>query len=157
MEKHLQECLERRAAAAAELSVREPRLAAEQVTHSLVYGLNSLRNLLFTRIHEDVEANLGRDSMLLPLSVEASEHSAKCEIEAYQLVVAALAAWDRGWVTSDFKWFIGWLAQLRLGDDVHDSRWRRRVRRYVTLPEDEQRLSFSATWRRCFPRPAGHP
>ena len=58
MEKHLKECLARREAAAVELQEQEPDLSAEQVTHSLVYGLNTLRNLLFQRIHEDVEAEL---------------------------------------------------------------------------------------------------
>ena len=57
------------------------------MTHSLVYGLNTLRNLLFQRIHEDVETNIGHDSMLLPISVEESERLAKCEIEAYQIAV----------------------------------------------------------------------
>ena len=87
MEKHLKECLARREAAAVELQEQEPELSAEQVTHSLVYGLNMLRNLLFQRIHEDVEANFGHDSMLLPISVEESERVAKCEIETYQIAV----------------------------------------------------------------------
>lgn len=151
MEKHLMECLARRTAAAAELAEHEPGLPAERLTHSWVYGLNSLRNLLFTRIHDDVEANIGRDSMLLPLSIEASEHQAKCEIEAYQIVVAGTMVRDRAWLGSDFKWLITWLAQLRLGEDVYDARWRRRIRHYANMNDDEQRLSFSRNLEGVYP------
>ena len=68
MEKHLKDCLARRTAAAAQLAKQQPELGAEQVTQSLVYGMNTLRRLLFERIHRDVEENVGHDSMLLPVS-----------------------------------------------------------------------------------------
>ncbi len=44
---------------------------------------------MFTRVHEDVEHNLGRDSMLLPLSAQDSELAAKREIESFQVATAA--------------------------------------------------------------------
>ncbi len=151
MEKHLKECLARREAAAMALQEQEPALAAEQVTHSLVYGLNMLRNLLFQRIHEDVEANYGHDSMLLPLSMEASEQVAKCEIETHQIAVAVQLIQQRGYLRGDIKWFVKWLAELRLGDDLQDSRWRRRIRQYGAMSEDEQRLEFSRHLETVFP------
>jgi hypothetical protein len=157
MEKHLKECLARREAAAVELQEQEPDLSAEQVTHSLVYGLNTLRNLLFQRIHEDVEANYGHDSMLLPISVEASERVAKCEIETYQIAVTALTIQERGFLRSDVKWFVKWLAELRLGEDLQDTKWRRRIRQYVAMSEDEQRLDFSRHLETVFPEASRAP
>ena len=158
MEKHLKECLARRAAAAVELQEQEPELPAEQVTHSLVYGLNTLRNLLFQRIHEDVEANFGRDSMLLPISVEESERVAKCEIETYQIAVTALTIQERGYLRSDVKWFVKWLAELRLGEDVQDTKLRRRIRQYLAMSsEDAQRLDFSRHLETVFPEASRAP
>ena len=151
MEKHFQECLARRTAAAAQLSEQEPGLPAEQVTHSLVYGLNSLRNLLFQRIHEDVEANVGHDSMLLPVSVEESTFAARHEIESYQVSVAALAVRNRQYLRSDMKWFANWLAHLCMGEAINDTKWRRRIRHYLAMSDDELRLSFSRNLENVFP------
>lgn len=157
MEKHLTECLARREAAVTGLRSKEPNLAAEQVTHSLVDGLNTLRLLLFQRIHEDVEANYGNDSMLLPISIEQSERLAKCEIESYQIAVAAHAVRERGYVQCEFKWFVTWLAELRLGDDLRDNKWRRRIRQYLAFSEDEQRLDFSRHLETVFPEASRAP
>ena len=139
-----------------ELRGQEPELVAEQITHSLVYGLNSLRNLLFQRIHEDVEANFGHDSMLLPISVEASEHVAKCEIESYQIAVTAVAVQERGYVHGDAKWFTsgsrncGWVTTCRTasGAAVFGSTWR--------FQKTSSGWIFPGISRRCFPRRVGH-
>ncbi len=157
MEKHLTECLAKRAAAAAQLHEQVPGVGADWVTHSLVYGLNSLRNLLFQRIHDDVEAAYGNDSMLLPVSVEQSERIAKCEIECYQVAVAALNIQERGYLDCDMNWFIRWLAELRLGDDLQDNRWRRRIRHYLGMTEDAQRLDFSRHLETVFPEASRAP
>ncbi len=151
MEKHFEECLARRSAAAAQLAKQAPDLPAEQVTYSLVFGLNSLRALLFQRIHDDVEANVGNDSMLLPISVEESEQVAKCEIESFQAAVAALAVRDRHYTNCDMKWFVSWLAHLCLGEAVNDMKWRRRIRNYLAMSDDELRLSFSRNLENVFP------
>jgi hypothetical protein len=151
MEKHLEECIARRAAAAAQLSKQEPNLSAEQVTNSLVYGLNTLRKLLYDRIHRDVEANVGHDSMLLPVSAERSERLARNEIESFQVSVAAMMVRERQYVSCDAKWFVSWLAQLRLYDDVNDTKWRRRIRHYLAMTDDELRLSFSRNLENVFP------
>lgn len=157
MEKHLRECLAKREAAAMELREQAPDIDAERVTQSLVYGLNSLRNLLFQRIHEDVEANYGNDSMLLPISIEESERVAKCEIECYQIAVTVLNVQERGYLHCDIKWFVTWLAELRLGEDLRDSRWRRRIRHYLAMTEDAQRLDFSRHLETVFPEASRAP
>ncbi|MBM4092504.1 MAG: hypothetical protein FJ276_24235 [Planctomycetes bacterium] len=157
METHATECLARQTAAAVELSQQEPTVAAELVTRSLVDGLNLLRNIMFTRIHEDVEANYGQDSMLLPVSVAESEHRAKTEIEAYQIAVAAATVRDRGYIKGDFRWFLNWLGHLRLGDLLNDNKWRRRIRHYLSMTEDEQRLSYSRNLEGVFPEASRAP
>ena len=151
MEKHLKQCLERRTAAAAQLAKQEPGLPTEQLTQSLVDGLNTLRSALFQRIHHDVEENFGHDSMLVPVSIEESERLAHNEIESFQVSVAALAAKSREYVQCDRAWFVSWLARLRMGDAIDDNKWRRRVRHYIAMDDDELRLSFSRNLESVFP------
>ncbi len=151
MGKHLPECAVRLAAAAAQLAKKEPDLPAERITDSLAYGLNTLRHLLFQRVHDDVEENVGNDSMLLPVSVERSASAAMCEIESFQASVAALSVDDRQYTRCDKRWFVSWLAQLRLGEAVDDPKWRRRIRHYLAMSEDELRLSFSRNLENIFP------
>jgi hypothetical protein len=151
MEKHLKDCLARRTAAAAQLAKQQPNMAAEQVTQSLVYGMNTLRRLLFERIHRDVEENVGHDSMLLPVSVEKTELAAKNEIESFQVSVAALFVRDKQYVDCDTKWFVSWLASLRLEEAIDDTRWRRRIRHYLAMSDDELRLGFSRNLENVFP------
>jgi hypothetical protein len=152
MEKQLSDCLAQRTAAAAELREYLVELSAEQVTHSLTYGLNTLRNLLFQRIHLDVEANFGLDSMLMPASVEESERLAKAEIDAYQIAITTLAVRDGKYASCEPQWFVKWLGELRLGADLKDSKWRRRIRHYAgATSEDEQRLLFSRSLETVFP------
>ncbi len=151
MDKHLKECLNRRTAAAAQLAKQEPDLPVEKITESLCFGLNTLRSLLFQRIHHDVEENVGQDSMLLPLSAEQSERTAKNEIESFQVSVAALAAADRHYISCDTKWFVSWLAKMRMDDAVNDTKWRRRIRHYLAMSDDELRLSFSRNLENVFP------
>ncbi|MFO7908117.1 MAG: hypothetical protein R6U98_36085 [Pirellulaceae bacterium] len=130
-------CVDRRAAAAAQLAKKQPDLSAEKITQSLIDGLGTLRERLFERIHNDVEENVGEDSMLLPLSVEKSEQLANLEIESFQVSIAALEASNRQYISCDNRWFVGWLAQLRMGEAVKDSKWRRRVRHYLAMSDDE--------------------
>lgn len=152
MEKQLSDCLAQRLAAAAELQEYLVDLSGEQVTHSLTYGLNTLRNLLFQRIHADVEATFGHDSMLIPASVEQSEQLAKEEIEAFQVAMATVAVREGQYATCEPQWFVKWLGELRLGAALADAKWRRRIRHYAAAAtEDEQRLLFSRSLETVFP------
>lgn len=143
--------VDRRAEAAAQLAKKQPDLSAEKITHSLIDGLGTLRERLFERIHNDVEQNVGEDSMLLPLSVEKSEQLANHEIESCQVSVAALEASNRQYISCDNRWFVSWLAQLRLGEAINDTKWRRRIRHYLTMSDDELRLDFSRKLENVFP------
>lgn len=151
MEKHASECLTRRATAATQLSDKVPHLAAEHVTDSLVFGLNTLRSSLFDRIHADVEQHVGSDSMLLPVSIEAATDSAKKEIEAFQVAVSVLAAKEQQYLDVEWSWYAGWLGRLRLCDAMQHDRWRRRIRDYLRMDSDPRRLEFSRRLERVFP------
>jgi hypothetical protein len=48
---------------------------------SLGDGLASLRDLLYHRLHEDVERLVGRDTMLMPVSEVKTQRATKLEIE----------------------------------------------------------------------------
>jgi hypothetical protein len=157
METHLKDCKARRAEAAKQLAQKQPELDADRITASLSDGLSTLRNLMFTRIHEDVEHNLGRDSMLLPVSVQDSELAAKREIESFQVATAARATKEHQHVTCDFAWYVRWLAHLRLGEAAQDATYRRRIRRYLRQSEDDARLSFSRHLESVFPEASRAP
>lgn len=151
MENTSRACVDRRTAAAAQLAQKQPHLPAEKVTASLIDGLDVLRERLFERIHKDVEKNVGQDSMLQPLSVEKSEQLANREIESCQISVVALEASGRRYISCDNKWFVSWLAQLRMGEQLKEAKWRRRVRRYLAMSDDDFRLEFSRKLENVFP------
>src|SRR5580698_9245150 len=77
---------QRRTDAAAEFDRLTQRADGARVVHLLADGLSMLRDLLFTRIHGDMEQIFGLDSMLLPVSLLKCEANAKTEIEVYQVV-----------------------------------------------------------------------
>lgn len=157
MEKELSECAAKRSAAAAELMARLREGSTETITNSLVDGLNTLRHLLFQRIHDDVEMQFGQDSMLLPVSVKESEQQAKREIDAYQIALSALAARDGSYFRDDIKWYVGWLLRLQMGQLEDETFWRRRVRQYMNASEDRQRLEFSRNLESVFPEASRAP
>ena len=65
--------------------------------------------------------------------------------------MAGLAAIDRRYTKCDTKWFVSWLAQLRMEEAMNDTKWRRRIRHYLTMSDDELRLSFSRNLESVFP------
>jgi hypothetical protein len=157
MENHSRDCLARRSAAAAELSTMLPGRPADRITNSLVFGLNTLRMLMFRRVHDDVESNLGRDSMLMPVSLSEAKQEACREIEAFQVAVSALEARQHGYLDVDWAWYLRWLAHLRLDEAARDDRWRRRIRYYLRMNEDQRRLEFSRHLERVFPEATRAP
>ena len=70
-------------------------------------------DLLFTRIHGEVEQIFGLDSMLLPASLLKSEANAKTEIEVYQVVESVFDAAASHYV-ADKELYLNWLGRLRL-------------------------------------------
>jgi hypothetical protein len=146
----LKDCPGRREEAARLLNERESRQDGVRVANSLSDGLSTLRNLLFTRIHQDVELKIGVDSMLLPVSPLKSEQAAKLEIELFEIAESASRAQARGYV-KDRDWYLPWLSRLRLGADAEDSRVALRLKRYLEKDDDARRLSFSGHLEHAYP------
>jgi hypothetical protein len=145
----LKDCPARRADAARSWDEHEGRHDGARLVTSLSDGLSVLRNLLFARIHEDVQAKFGLDSMLLPVSPIKSERAAKVEIELFAIAEAAAAAEARRYV-ADAAWFLSWLAGLRLGEFGDDAKCRRRLDRYRAEDSDGRRLAFSTYLERSY-------
>lgn len=147
----LHERMQRRRDAAEAFDRHEHRNDGEGVASSLADGLNVLRDLLFTRVHDDVETAFGMDSMLMPVSESKSKSRAKMEIEIYQVAEAALDAKSNGYASADEDWFLNWLASLRLGDAANVSAVGQRLEVYWSKDPDDRRLAFSGVLERAFP------
>lgn len=157
MQNQLSKCVARRAVATAELASRQPHVGADQVTSSLVFGCNCLRSLMFHRIHVDVEQHVGRDSMLVPVSIEEAAESARREIDAFQVAVSTDMIRTQDYLSEDWTWYANWFGKLRLADAMQEDRWRRRIRRYLRMDHDQRRLEFSRHLERVFPEATRAP
>lgn len=132
---------ERCEAAATEFNDRLQRSDGLSITRALHDGLKVTRDLLFTRVHRDVERAFGMDSMLTPISEEKSEITAKAETEAFQVAVAAGEAQQRGYV-ADVPWFTQWLTRLRFGSASEQVQLTERIARYGAMSMHDRRLTF---------------
>jgi hypothetical protein len=154
---NVKEAIERRNRAAAELFAREHLHNEKMIVNRLGDGLTSLRNLLFARIHEDVEANFGSDSMIIPVSERKMEERVKGEIEVYQVAVAVEEAADRRYFRQDPEDFAHWLCGLRLGEGYEETHYARRLEHYLSLPRIERRVDFTGVLARALPEAARAP
>ncbi len=157
MEKESSECVARRATATNELAAQLPGESVEHVTTGLVFGLDCLRTLLFRRIHSDVEQQFGQDSMLLPVSMEEAAKAAKREIDAFQIAESTCMVRAQEYLEGDGNWYARWLGKLCLGEAMQEDRWRRRIRQYLSLDDDQRRLEFSRHLERVFPEATRAP
>lgn len=132
----------RRAEAARHWDEHESQGDGTALVNSLSDGLTTVRSLLFARIHDDVQAKFGADSMLMPVSPLKSEQAAQLEIELFALAEAAAHAKARSYI-SDLQWFVAWLADLRLGEHREVPLSRKRIERYLGTDNDRRRLAFS--------------
>lgn len=153
----LEESKLRRAEAVTEFQQAQRRDDAADVINSLTYGLTVLRNLFFTRVHDDVEMEFGVDSMLLPVSGKKGEAKTKSEIEVYQIAVSAEEVNNRSFVDGDDGWFANWLAKLRLGDELTETHLGERLANYLNLEKDAKRLEFSRVLQKTLPETVKAP
>lgn len=137
-----EELARRRVEATEEFNRHEGRADGVTVISSLAGGLTILRDALYVRMFDDVQAAVGRDSILLPVSLEKAERLAKTEIEVFQVVVAANWAERCGYVR-DGPWCLDWLARLRLGLSRNEPAIEARLEHYRSRPADAQRLAFT--------------
>lgn len=131
------------ARAAEQFNRQENRSDGPQVVASLSVGLDQLRDLLYVRIHHDVEAMVGRDSLFLPVSELKAEQSTKLEIELYQIAESAAAAAEQNYLAIRDDWYLVWLARLRLGAAGADPDRLDRIRQYLAMGPEARRLAFS--------------
>ena len=142
MSTKLQDTIRRASEAAVEFNQHLHRHDGEKIAGSLSAGFSMLRNTLFHRVHKDVEAIVGMDSMLMPLSVNKVEVATKAEIEAYFIAVSTEEMRERNYLP-DTEWYEQWLARLRLGESAATTGVTRRLEQYRGKSAEERRLYFS--------------
>ncbi|MGA2031238.1 MAG: hypothetical protein ABSG68_03190 [Thermoguttaceae bacterium] len=133
----------RRMSAAEEFDLHEHRSDGVRLVPALADGLTMLRDLAYARVHDDVEQRMGTDSMLAPISAEKTERLTKAEIELYQIVVSFAAVREHAYVAAQDEWYLQWLARLRLGKMMAESRTSQRLQFYLSKTSDARRLAFS--------------
>jgi hypothetical protein len=146
-----EEFVKRRADAADEFNQHEGRSDGVEIAGSLAGGLTILRDALYKRLHEDVQSQMGTDSILAPISEEKSERLAKIEIELYQIAVSAVAAQAGEYVDGPGDWYWQWLTRLRLGPVQPESKIAKRIEDYRAQGRDEARLTFGNIMARALP------
>ncbi len=123
---------------------------AARVVGSLDAGLSTLGDLLYTRMHKDVESNVGRDSMFLPVSDIKTARLTKTEVELFQLAESDVAARQRQYVHDD-DWYLQWLVRLRLAYLKDEPSTGDRLAKYVSETSDSRRLAFTDALAKVLP------
>lgn len=137
-----EDLVRRRVEATEEFNRHEDRADGVTVISSLAGGLTILRDALYARMFDEVQAAVGRDSLLMPVSLEKAERLAKTEIEVFQVVVAAAWSAQCGYVR-DGPWCLEWLARLRLGASRSQPAILDRLEHYRNQAPDPRRLAFT--------------
>ncbi|MCA9141093.1 MAG: hypothetical protein KDB00_30190 [Planctomycetales bacterium] len=127
-----------------------------QIVESLSTGLNTTRDLMFQRIHHDVERYFGMDSMSIPVSLDSSEYNAKTEIDIWQVVEAADFIRSAGLV-GDRAWATGWLGELRLGGSFGNGPIAQRAMEYLEFDDEQRRRHFASTIEKVYPEARRSP
>lgn len=128
--------------AATEFDAHGQRADGATLAQSLADGLDVLRSELFERSHQDVERQIGMDSMLIPVSPVQTELATNLEIETYMVTQSADEAGGQNYVV-DANWFGNWLGKMRLGDSFHEPALQKRFAQYQDLSPEKRRLEFS--------------
>ena len=129
---------------------------SDRIVESLSVGMNTVRDLIFQRIHHDVERHFGMDSMRIPLSLDQSEYNAKAEIDIWQIVEAGDFAVKAGFV-SDPAWMRSWLGELRLGGSFTNGPVQQRTTEYLERDENAQHMHFASTLEKVYPEACKSP
>jgi len=133
--------------------------ASIDTADSLWRGLSTLRKLLLTRLHNDVEAQFGIDTIRAPSTKEEARrevHNAGTEIEVYSAVVVLAEAAHSGYAKADFPWFCQWLTRLVWGDHP-DADVLERLQAYDQLNDGERRRMFASHVEQALPEATSAP
>ena len=137
--------------AAKEFEQQSGRRDGLQVVAGLQSGLGLLSNLLWSRLHEDVERVFGADSMLVPVSEIRSLSQTKAEIALYQVAESAEAVKRLGNWPTEINAYMQWLASLLLDESTLSEPHRQRIDGYTSKPEHARRLIFTDVLAKVLP------
>jgi hypothetical protein len=151
MPESLSSLTERRAAAAREWNEHEKSGDGEQLVNSLDRGLTLLADLLYVRLHKDVEATQGKDSMLTPVSPHKTQSLAMREIGLYQIAESVVFARLANYVRDDGSWYMDWLGRLRFVEPSPQPQEMARIMHDLSQTADQRRLAFSDLLARVVP------
>ncbi len=143
--------LSRRMEAGSEFNQLAHRDDGVRLATSLADGLATVRDVLYHRLHEDVERLVGQDTMLMPISEVKTQLGTKLEIELYQVAESAIAARELGYLRDADAWYWQWLSRYRQGPDGADEGPARRIRSYLPQAEHQRRLEFTDVLTRVLP------
>ena len=130
------------ASAAVEFNRRSGRDNGQIAAETLDRRLVLLQDLLYCRLHGDVQQTVGMDSMLMPVSELKTQLAAKTEIALYQIAESRAAAGELGLDTAPDDWFSRWLGRLLLGEAI-DAGALARLSDYNSKASRERMLAFT--------------
>jgi hypothetical protein len=149
--------IDRLVQAAEEFNRRENRTDGSAVAESIAAGLGILRESMYVRMYEDVEKNVGKDSMLMPVSESKAEHDAIEAIEVYQAAESAVIAKQARYVNQAEEWYLPWLLRFRLGDRGADADVAERCKLYLSKGPEDRRHAFMDVLARVLPESRDAP
>jgi hypothetical protein len=114
-----------------------------EVVSGLDAGMNLLSEMLYLRLHQDVEKARGADSMLVPISEMRSRRTTLKEIASYQVAESTAAVRQFGYLPSGDEWYVSWLTGLLLKESSPDSTHRQRIDGYLSKTERARRLAMT--------------
>ena len=149
----------RREQAQAEFQQRVGSAHSADLVRSLWAGLTTLRKLLLTRLHNDVEAYYGIDSILAPMTASETQREmchAADEIEIYSLTVVLAEAAHSRYAHDDADWFREWLLRLRWGDEMN-AMVAERMHLYDQYGDNDRRHMFASFVEQALPEATKAP
>ncbi len=141
---------DRRGGFVEELQRHENRKDGEHVVARLDAGLSVLRDLLYGRLHFDVEQNVGSDSMLMPVSEAKTQRATKVQIEIYQVIESTWVVQERRYVSS-IGWYLDWLTRFRLGEMAGKESIQKEIASYRGMKPHSRQLAFTDVLMRVLP------
>ncbi len=129
----------------------------QQVTTGLDAGLSVLRDLIYGRMHFDVERVVGADSMLMPLSEMRTQRDTQTQIDVLQVAESAFAVAQFGYLGPDAVWYVDWLTKLRLSKADVGSELTQEITTYAQMTPDARRLAGMDSLNKVLPESRNAP
>ena len=141
-------CLSK-AEAGQEFNERCRRTDGVTVLENLAAGMIILRDILYFRLHQDVERLVGEDSMYMPVSESRSQRRTKSDIELFQIAESTSAAKDpRSGV--DVDWYLAWVTRYHRSPSPGQGN-NAQLNSYLGQAPDARRLAFTDVLTKVLP------